>query len=180
MHLGSILEPKYTFPCNRNRPRCIGTVPERKSKMLEIIEKSIYDEDSQTLLGELNSILTVITGDDGTVNFSPQDVENDDSAFLVAYLDGNPTGCGAIRKISDDTAEVKRIYARKNTAGVGREIISALEEKAKKLGYKKLLLETRVQNTHAIEFYNSVGYTHCEAFGKYVGKPNSYCFTKDI
>lgn len=65
---------------------------------ISIVEKSIFDEDSKVLLEELNRVLTDITGDDGTANFSPIDVENEESLFLVAYLDGLPTGCGAYGK----------------------------------------------------------------------------------
>lgn len=147
---------------------------------VSIEKRSIFDEDSKVLLSELNGILIDITGDDGTINFSPKDVENDESAFLVAYLDETPVGCGAIRKISNDVAEIKRIYARKNNAGIGRKIVGALEDTARSIGYKKILLETRIQNKHAITFYEMLGYKHCEAYGKYIGKQNAYCFEKEL
>ncbi|MDY4137901.1 MAG: hypothetical protein SOY30_00940 [Eubacteriales bacterium] len=48
----------------------------------------------------------------------------------MAYLDGVPWGCGALRRLSADTGEIKRIDARPNRAGVGSGILAALEERA--------------------------------------------------
>lgn len=145
-----------------------------------VLEKDIRSSDAQTLLEELNTVLTEITGDDGTANFSTEDMENPGSAFFIAYVEHSPCGCGAIRRISENVAEVKRVYAGKKHCGVGKQIILALEEKAREFGYSKLILETRVQNVHAIEFYQRMGFAHCAAFGKYVGKSNAYCMEKTI
>ena len=51
---------------------------------------------------------------------------------------------------------------------------------AAEFGYSDRILETRVQNTHAIEFYKKCDFTHRSAFGKYVGNKNSYCFEKKL
>lgn len=125
---------------------------------MKITPASIDCADAKELIGELNSVLTEITGDDGTVNFSNNDVIGERATFLIAYVDGVPYGCGALRQISENTAEVKRVYARKNQCGVGRKVLKALEAKAVEFGYQKLALETRVQNLHAIAFYQDNGY----------------------
>lgn len=83
------------------------------------------------------------------------------TTFVIAYIDCVPYGCGALRQVSKDTAEIKRVYARKNEWGAGGAILKALEAKA-------------------LEFYRKNGYSHCEAFGKYIGKENAYCFKKEI
>jgi putative acetyltransferase len=36
------------------------------------------------------------------------------SAFVVAYTDGVACGCGALRPLTETTAEIKRVYARPN------------------------------------------------------------------
>lgn len=148
--------------------------------MLQIVETSIDNPDASVLISELNQSLVQITGDDGTKNFHTEDVRTEKSSFLIAYLDGVPYGCGALRRISDDTAEIKRVYARKNQSGIGRAILLRLEEKASKLGYTKLLLETRKQNEHAIQFYTLCGYIPCSAYGRYRGKENACCFEKKL
>lgn len=148
--------------------------------MLHIIESSIDNPDAKDLILELNHSLYQITGYDGTTSFYTEDVKTEKSSFLVAYLDGVPYGCSALRRISDHTAEIKRVYARRNIVGVGRAIIKRLEEKAIGFGYTKILLETRKQNEHAIQFYTLCGYLPCSAYGKYCGKENAYCFEKEL
>lgn len=91
--------------------------------MLHIVEASIDNPDARELISELNQRLVQITGDDGTANFHAEDIKTEKSSFLIAYLDGIPYGCGALRRISDDTAEIKRVYARRNKVGVGRAIL---------------------------------------------------------
>ncbi|MBP7348757.1 MAG: GNAT family N-acetyltransferase [Butyrivibrio sp.] len=150
------------------------------NKEILIREADIHSADAQTLLCELNAKLTKITGDDGTVHFKSKDVATARSVFLIAYLHGEPYGCGALRELSDDTAEVKRVYARSNSVGIGSRILNALEENAQKMNYQNLLLETRVQNTTAISFYNRNGYEHCENYGVYIGETHSYCFRKTL
>lgn len=85
-----------------------------------------------------------------------------------------------LRKLSDDVAETKRIYAKPNCVGIGRAIIKKLEAKAVDFGYCKILLETRKQNTHAIKFYDKCGYVHCETYGKYRTNDNAYYFEKNL
>lgn len=148
--------------------------------MLRIIESDIDSDDGKVLISELNQVLIQIIGDDGTIHFHKEDTRKENTVFLIAYLDEIPYGCGALRKISNDTGEIKRIYARKNTDGIGRAIVHRLEEKAQEFGYQQLLLETRVQNTHAIQFYENCGYMHCDSYGVYQGKDNSYCFSKSL
>jgi N-acetylglutamate synthase-like GNAT family acetyltransferase len=120
--------------------------------MIEIRESSIESEDAVVLIEELNQFLTKITGDDGTIHFRDTDVEQERSVFLIGYIDGEPCACGALRQLAKDCAEIKRIYTRKNTLGMGHRILTALEEKAREYQYQQLFLETRDQNTHAIAF----------------------------
>lgn len=56
---------------------------------------------------------------------------------------GKAVGCGASIEISQDTAEIKRMYARKKSSGIGKRILSYLEAKAKENGFRRIILETR-------------------------------------
>jgi ribosomal protein S18 acetylase RimI-like enzyme len=62
--------------------------------------------------------------------------------------------------------------------GIGKDILSFLEEQARKLGYKKLWLETRLVNEQAVSFYINNGYLKIENYGRYVGRPEAICFEK--
>lgn len=148
--------------------------------MIEIIPKSITCNDAKLLLRELNSVLASITGADGTTHFQQNDVEQPRSVFLIAYIDGVPYGCGVLREINEESAEVKRVYARKNTHRLGQLIVQALEQEAVRYNYSNIFLETRIQNEHAIRFYEKCGYVHCPNYGVYKDNKNAYCFTKLI
>jgi GNAT superfamily N-acetyltransferase len=80
-------------------------------------------------------------------SFAPADALAPHSAFLVAYIDGQPVGCGALRRIDSERAEIKRMYvlpvARRQ--GVGRAILRDLEHLAVEFGYGAVRLETGTQ-----------------------------------
>ena len=65
-------------------------------------------------------------------------------AFLVAYRDDQPVGCGAVRLIGPATAEIKRMYVEPELrgAGIGRTLVDALEAEARRLGAEQVVLET--------------------------------------
>ncbi len=148
--------------------------------MIEIRETSAISPEAVSMLAELNAALTKITGASGEGSFSDEDAENERSAFVVAYADGVPYGCGALRPFTETAAEVKRVYARPNTQGVGTAIIKALEAKAQALGYTRLVLETRRVNTAAIAFYHKLGFSDCPNFGKYTEQETALCMAKKL
>lgn len=137
-------------------------------------------KDAEQLLGELNTALLAITGNSGAGSFCEADSTGPRGAFLIGYLDGKPITCGALRLLSGQTAEIKRVYARKNSIGAAHKMIQALEEKALQNGFDTILLETRTVNRNAVHFYLSCGYTPCSNYGKYVGRTDAVCFSKKL
>ncbi|MFH1513283.1 MAG: GNAT family N-acetyltransferase [Bacillota bacterium] len=147
---------------------------------IDVKEVSITSEDASGLLGELNAALTRITGASGEASFAAEDVADARGVFVIAYVNGEALGCGALRPLSERTAEIKRVYARPNAIGIGSAIVKALEEKARILGYTELVLETRKVNAAAVAFYMKLGYLPCPNFGKYVGREDAVCMSKWI
>jgi ribosomal protein S18 acetylase RimI-like enzyme len=141
--------------------------------MIEIRETSATHPDAIRMLKDLNVALTKITGTSGEASFAAEDVEDPRSAFVIAYADGVACGCGALRLITDITAEIKRVYARPNSIGVGTAIVRALEAKAREFGYTEIVLETRKVNEDAVAFYRKLAYVECPNFGKYIGREGS-------
>jgi ribosomal protein S18 acetylase RimI-like enzyme len=146
--------------------------------MIEIREASVTSADAKQLLKELSDVLTQMTGASGEASFAVEDVGNERSAFVIAYVNGLACGCGALRPHTETTAEIKRVYARPNSIGVGTAIVKALEQKARALGYTELVLETRKVNVDAVAFYRKLGYVECEKYGKYVGRKDAICMVK--
>lgn len=89
-----------------------------------------------------------------------------DGAFLVAYLDGTPVGCGALQRIGEDAGEIKRMWvaASARGRGLGARILDALEEEARARGFTAVFLDTNDALTPAITMYRSRGYTDIERY----------------
>lgn len=107
------------------------------------------------------------------------------SAFVIARAEGTgqAVGCGAIRPLdreAPNVAELKRMYARPGTHGVGHAILIHLERTAREFAYEKLWLETGAQNRRALSFYERHGYTPVPNFGPYVGRAESICLGKEL
>ncbi len=137
------------------------------------------DADAQVLLGELADALQAITGDSGRSSFSADDVRGPRSRFVVARdADGQAVGCGALRPLQPGVAELKRMYARPGSRGVGAAVLAHLESAARELGYRAVWLETRAVNARALAFYARHGYGRIENFGRYAGNAAAVCLGK--
>ncbi|MCR8843054.1 GNAT family N-acetyltransferase [Paenibacillus sp. SC116] len=78
----------------------------------------------------LSDTLQSITGDSGKNSFDLADVCVPRSIFVIARnQDGEPIGCGAIRPIDNNTAELKRMFAKLKSHGVGSAILNYLENR---------------------------------------------------
>jgi GNAT superfamily N-acetyltransferase len=100
----------------------------------------------------------------------------------VAYEGAVPVGCGAVKKLTSDTMEVKRMFTlpEHRKKGVAREVLTELEKWTRELGYKKCILETGKRQPDAIWLYQKNGYKAIPNYGKYVEMENSVCFEKEI
>jgi Acetyltransferases len=137
--------------------------------------------DAVLMMDELSDTLESITGNSGRHSFDTSDVCVPRSFFAVAYDDNKePVGCGAIRPISNDIAELKRMYAKTKSRGVGTQILNYLEAKTLELGYSFIWLETRLINKQAVNFYEKNGYHYISNYGKYVNNPEAVCFEKKL
>ncbi|NRR29482.1 GNAT family N-acetyltransferase [Oxalobacteraceae bacterium] len=146
---------------------------------LAIVQEDPGSAAAQELIEELSAALADITGDSGKSSFDPDDVRGPRARFLLARnAAGLALGCGALRPLHEDVAEIKRMYARPGHAGTGSALLQALEAQAQALGYRALWLETRLVNQRAVDFYAARGYRRIPNYGRYVGNPLAVCFEK--
>ncbi len=101
---------------------------------------------------------------------------------VVAYDDGKPLGCGAIKEYETNTMEVKRMYVppgyRKK--GIATTILAELENWARELSCTRCVLETGKRQPEAIGLYKRNGYRLIPNYGQYAGVENSVCFGKEL
>jgi ribosomal protein S18 acetylase RimI-like enzyme len=138
------------------------------------------DEKVLAITEELSENLYLRFGSDGKNSF--QDWQNNNSKFIfvVAEINDEIVGCGAIRPIDENTGEVKRMYSKFPGKKICKTILLFLEEKAVTLGYTDLVLETRLKNESAIQFYQKQGYKVIPNYGKYVDRPDAICLEKSL
>ncbi|MRX08393.1 GNAT family N-acetyltransferase [Pseudoduganella sp. FT25W] len=148
---------------------------------IHLIEEDPGAPESALLMAELSTALEAITGDSGRASFDVDDVRGPLACFVVARGgDGAALGCGAFRPLEPGVAEIKRMYARHGTQGVGSAVLRYLEDEAQALGYQAIWLETRLVNRRAMAFYEARGYARIANYGKYIGNPLAVCFEKQL
>ena len=80
------------------------------------------------------------------------------------------------------TAELKRMYVRPGhrRRGYARRVLRMAEERARALGYDRLVLETGLEQPEAMALYRAEGYAPIPSYGFYRCAPKSRSFAKDL
>ncbi len=99
---------------------------------------------------------------------------------VLAYENGKPIGCGAIKEFTANTMEIKRMFVSPGNRGkrIATQILSELESWAGEMSFTKCVLETGKRQPEAIGLYKMNGYKLIPNWGQYVGVENSLCFEK--
>ena len=137
------------------------------------------------LISALNAELAAEYSDPGSLHFrlDPDEVAAGRGAFLVAWNGEEAVGCGAVRKVDGRTAEIKRMYVAPawRGRGVGRRMLEALQDEARRLGATRVVLETGTRQASALALYRASGFTEIPAYGEYVSSPaTSVCMGKEL
>ena len=157
--------------------------PRQLVESIRIARAELTDDVSRALIESLNAELTGAYPEPGATHFGlePAEVSGGRGAFLVIYQEGNPVGCGAVRRIDPETAELKRMYVAQSVRGegLGRRLVAALENEARALGVRRLILETGIRQTAALALYRATGFQPIPLYGEYLRSPEtSICLGK--
>ncbi|MCU7782399.1 GNAT family N-acetyltransferase [Lelliottia amnigena] len=149
--------------------------------MITIEKSDPFSSDSHRLIEMLSAELAAITGDNGKSNFNVDAMNNDNALWVLAKnTHGEVIGCGAIRPLTQNIAELKRMFSDRSVPGIGKTLLAYLETSAIEMGYNELRLETRHINIRAVNFYEQNGYVRIENYGPYIGRTEAVCLSKAL
>lgn len=101
-----------------------------------------------------------------------QEIENFPGAYappggllLIAHLGTQAVGAIGLQPAGSDRVEMKRLYVRPTArgCGLGRQLVVALLEHARHLGYRRVELETLPRMKEARALYQGLGFQGIDA-----------------
>ena len=87
--------------------------------------------------------------------------------LLIARVNGGAAGCVALRALDRATLEMKRLYVRPSTRGMGlgKRLVEAAITCAREHGYAELRLDTLATMAAAQALYRSLGFVEIPPYG---------------
>ena len=104
--------------------------------------------------------------------------------FWSLWENNDLVGCGALKTLSEDHGEFKsiRVVDKFRKKKYGEKIITHLIDKSKKIGIKKLSVETGAGEffAPARKLFENFGFKKCKPFAHYKEDPNSCYYNLNL
>ncbi|HUC92168.1 MAG TPA: GNAT family N-acetyltransferase [Paenibacillus sp.] len=149
---------------------------------IELAQVAPDNEELAGLIAKLDAYLLEQYPPDEIFGVDFADPSVNEITFIVAYLDGVPVGCGAIRPLDRDNTELKRFFVDPacRNRGIAKLILDELEARARRSGFRFIKLEAGEKQFEALSFYRKHGYYPIDRFGVYVACETSVCYEKRL
>lgn len=137
---------------------------------MAIIRHAIFPDDAAAVLGIWREFIA-----NSPVNL---DYQNNDAEFsnlpgkyaspkgcvLLADRESEIEGCVAMRQVTPEICEMKRLYVRPHAQGrhLGRALAERLIEEARTAGYSEMRLDVQAKFVPARELYETLGFVPAE------------------
>jgi len=90
----------------------------------------------------------------------PGEYSQPHGSLFLAWVEGSPAGCVALRRIDGSTCEMKRLFVRPRyrSLKIGRALVQTLIADARSRGYRTMKLDTLERLQAAYHLYRSSGF----------------------
>jgi GNAT superfamily N-acetyltransferase len=87
-------------------------------------------------------------------------------SLLIAYQDGAPAGCVALRDLGSGLCEMKRMFVAEpfRKCGIGGALAARVIAEAEQAGYRAMRLDTSKRQREAIRLYQRLGFEEIPAY----------------
>jgi GNAT superfamily N-acetyltransferase len=114
--------------------------------------------------------IAALYGDlDGVGPTPPTDFAPPDGIFLVGWDDGKAVAGGGVRQLDRFIGEIRRMYVvpDRRGKGIGRRLLDALEDEARRIGYQQIRLSTGPLQLNAVRLYETHGFQPIADYNNY-------------
>ena len=100
------------------------------------------------------------------LNNLPGDYKPPHGCILLTFYNNALAACVALRKFEDKICEMKRLYVKREFRGrgFGKSLAKTIIDKAIKIGYKSMRLDTLPFMKEAISLYKSLGFKEMKPY----------------
>jgi GNAT superfamily N-acetyltransferase len=126
----------------------------------------------EAMVSEMEELYELPPGHGLGLSAPPADMSPPAGSFVVIYDEGKPVAGGGLKRVEDGVAELKRMYVAPAARGrgLGRQLLEALEDAARELGYARVRLDFGARQPAAQAMYERSGY---HAIDDYNGNPQA-------
>lgn len=136
------------------------------------IEKASYETDYNSARALLREYAELRGHDPALGDFQseletlPKRYGEPEGALLLARWEGRAAGCVAIRSLGTGVCEMKRLFVAPGFQGrgIGKELVGAILEIARRKGYTHMRLDSHPWMTRAQYLYDAFGFRQIEPY----------------
>ena len=125
---------------------------------------------------------SLVGGKENRKSFIPYNLSSSIENVLLVFCNNKAVACSGLKRYSDTDVEIKRVWVEPDYRGnhIAKNMMQYLEEKAKQLGFSRMILQTREIMTDAVMLYTSLNYYKINNYPPYDKLDGAICLAKDI
>ena len=124
----------------------------------------------------------IVGGKKNRTGFIPYNLSESISDVLIAYAYDKAVGCAGLKRYSDQDVEIKRVWVEPEWRGkhIATGLMDQIEDKARQMGFKRAILQTRPIMPDAVGLYESRGYVLIENYPPYDKLEGAICMALNL